>query len=169
MTSDVSLEAVSMMAMPEATAGNGLAAVHGRRRAGTPASSGAPLAPGATSGRAGAVVPVDRRAVGHFVMTHEHGFHARPAALFVRTAQRFQSDIVLSKGEDAVNGKSILGVLSLCVAAGDEVVVIADGPDAAAAIKSLGALFRSGFGDVQAVAVAAVSEMKTAAGVWSAF
>ena len=65
------------------------------------------------------------------------GLHARPAAQFVRTASRFQSEIVLDIGDRTANAKSLVGILGLTIRPGAEVSLTADGPDADAAIAAL--------------------------------
>ena len=65
------------------------------------------------------------------------GLHARPAAQFVRTASRFQSDIVLDTGEKSANAKSLVGILGLTIRPGAHVSLTADGPDADAALAAL--------------------------------
>lgn len=80
------------------------------------------------------------------VLANDAGLHARPAALFVQTANRFQSGIhVRCKGKLA-NAKSILSLLSLAAKQGDEVVILAEGPDADSAVSTLVELVRSGLG-----------------------
>lgn len=80
---------------------------------------------------------------------HEVGLHARPAALFVQTAQRFASSISIRNltRPDAppVDAKSILGILTLGVARGHEVLMTADGADEAQAIDNLVALVDGNF------------------------
>lgn len=66
-----------------------------------------------------------------------HGLHARPAKLFVEAAQATEAEVTLVKGEKSVNAGSILGVMSLGVDKGDEVVLTAEGDDAEAALDSL--------------------------------
>jgi phosphotransferase system HPr (HPr) family protein len=65
------------------------------------------------------------------------GLHARPAAQFVRTASRFQSQIVLDTGDKTANAKSLVGILGLTIRPGAEVSLTADGPDADDAIAAL--------------------------------
>ncbi|MCK4245291.1 MAG: HPr family phosphocarrier protein [Candidatus Omnitrophica bacterium] len=72
-----------------------------------------------------------------FTIGNELGFHARPAALFVKTANSFQSEILVKKGAEEVNGKSIINLLTLAAAKGDKILVTACGEDAAEAIKNL--------------------------------
>jgi catabolite repression HPr-like protein len=66
-----------------------------------------------------------------------HGLHARPAANFVRLASSFTSEIKIVKNEKTANGKSIMGIMSMAVAKGEEITLIADGPDEAEAIAAL--------------------------------
>ncbi len=70
------------------------------------------------------------RVVRQTLIVHPQGMHARPAALFVQLAKKFQSQITIAKGRQHVDGKSIMGLLTLALEAGSEVKVIADGPDA---------------------------------------
>lgn len=70
------------------------------------------------------------------------GLHARPASTFVAEAQKFESEIQLEKDGSAINAKSIIGILGLGVASGDEIGIIADGADEDAAIDALTRLVR---------------------------
>lgn len=74
----------------------------------------------------------------------EVGLHARPAAAFVKEASRFTSDIKVRLGDREASAKSILDVLTLDAGHGAEVVLVADGPDAAEALEALGTLIESG-------------------------
>lgn len=65
------------------------------------------------------------------------GLQARPAAQFVQTATRFSSDVFLEKNEKRINGKSIMGLMSLAIAAGENVRLIVSGQDQEAAMKEL--------------------------------
>lgn len=65
------------------------------------------------------------------------GLQARQAALFVQEANRFNADIFLKKDNRQVNAKSIMGVMSLAIAKGTEVLLVADGIDEEQAISSL--------------------------------
>jgi phosphocarrier protein len=78
---------------------------------------------------------------------NELGLHARPAAQFVRLASGFRSEIWLVRGEQAVNAKSIMGVMMLAAEHGATVLVRADGPDEAEAVAALVALVERGFGE----------------------
>jgi phosphotransferase system HPr (HPr) family protein len=81
------------------------------------------------------------RAQIELTVENEHGLHARPAALFVRTAGRFGSSITLRNlskgGARAVNAKSIMEVLTAGVDGGSRIELSADGDDAQEAIEAL--------------------------------
>ena len=68
---------------------------------------------------------------------NRQGLHARPAALFVRVANRFKSDVRVRKGRQEVDGKSIMGVLTLAAERGATIVVTVQGPDAKEALHAL--------------------------------
>jgi phosphocarrier protein HPr len=81
---------------------------------------------------------------------HKIGLHARPAALFVKTASGFSSRIMvenLTKGTAAVSAKSILSVLLVAVQMDDRVCITADGNDEEAAVTALCDLIYSNFGE----------------------
>jgi len=71
------------------------------------------------------------------VIKSAQGLHARPAALFVQLANKFDCEIILRKGNDAVNGKSIMGVLMLAAERGSTLKVSAEGDDAEKAVQEL--------------------------------
>ncbi len=75
------------------------------------------------------------------------GIHARPAAQFVRVASRFQADVSVEKDDEAVDGKSIMGLMMLAVGWGAEITVTADGADEAAALEALEELINNKFGE----------------------
>ncbi|MEM7008023.1 MAG: HPr family phosphocarrier protein [Thermodesulfobacteriota bacterium] len=75
------------------------------------------------------------------------GLHARAAAVFVKTSSKYNSDIKIMKDGYKVNGKSILGVLSLAAIKGSEIQVVTSGTDADKAIKGIQELIDSGFGE----------------------
>ncbi len=77
---------------------------------------------------------------------NELGLHARPAAEFVKLASRFESEIRLAKDGEAVNGKSIMGVMTLAAECGAELTLRADGSDAQAAVAALEELVANEFG-----------------------
>jgi phosphocarrier protein HPr len=84
-------------------------------------------------------------------ISHPAGLHLRPAALFVRTANRFTSQITLTNlgrdGSNAVDAKSMLGVMQAAVSQGHQVRVRANGADAADAVAALAALVESNFAE----------------------
>ena len=65
------------------------------------------------------------------------GLQARQAALFVQEANHFQSDVYLEKNERRVNAKSIMGVMSLAIAKGTDILLLAEGNDEKQALESL--------------------------------
>ncbi|MDM5315215.1 HPr family phosphocarrier protein [Fictibacillus sp. b24] len=67
------------------------------------------------------------------------GLQARPAALFVQEANRYTSDVFVEKEGKKVNAKSIMGIMSLAVGSGAELVLAVDGPDENEAIEALSA------------------------------
>ena len=75
------------------------------------------------------------------------GLHARAAAVFVKTSSKYSSDVRLIKDGYEVNGKSILGVLSLAAIKGSEIQVVTSGSDAEKALKGIQELIESGFGE----------------------
>ena len=73
------------------------------------------------------------------------GVHARPAAMFVKIATRYDSDIFVEKDGEVVNGKSIMGMMMLAAGPGSKLQVRASGPDAAQALNELDALLKRKF------------------------
>jgi len=78
---------------------------------------------------------------------NELGLHARPAQLFVQTADKFDSEIILSKDGLEVNGKSIMGVMMLAAGQGSTLVIRAEGSDEREAVSDLVALIEGKFGE----------------------
>lgn len=68
---------------------------------------------------------------------NKQGLHARPAALFVQVANKFDSRITVRKGKEEVNGKSIMGILMLGAEKGSQIIIEVDGPDADKALLEL--------------------------------
>jgi phosphocarrier protein len=87
---------------------------------------------------------VTRREV---TITNRLGLHARAAARFVHTANRFRSHVTLSRDGRTMDGKSILGILLLAAARGASLIVAAEGEDEQAAVEALSALIAGGFGE----------------------
>lgn len=73
------------------------------------------------------------------------GMHARPAALLVKTASAFKAHVFIEKDGERVNGKSIMGVITLGATYQSQLKVIADGPDEQAALDALERLFENRF------------------------
>jgi phosphotransferase system HPr (HPr) family protein len=81
-------------------------------------------------------------------VANRQGVHARPAQLFVHVANGFASEISVRVGASAeVDGKSILGMLTLAAVHGSELTIRARGRDAADAVGALEGLVRAGFGE----------------------
>lgn len=77
------------------------------------------------------------------------GLHARAAARFVHRANGFRSRIVVVKEQATVDGKSILGLLTLAASCGTRLVLRGDGPDADEAIAALASLVAERFGEAE--------------------
>jgi len=76
---------------------------------------------------------------------NKFGIHARPAALIVKTALRFNSEITIINGEMEVSGKSIMGLLTIEGYCGSTLTVMAEGNDATDALDAIEALFKNKF------------------------
>lgn len=77
------------------------------------------------------------------------GLHARAAAKLVHTAARYKSDIKIRKGDEEVDGKSILGILLLAAGRGSTVKVKANGPDERDALEAVEKLIDAKFDEVE--------------------
>ena len=73
------------------------------------------------------------------------GVHARPAAMFVKVANKFESEITVEKDGEEVNGKSIMGLMMLAAGHGAKLIITAEGRDAETAVSDLEALFQRKF------------------------
>jgi phosphocarrier protein len=73
------------------------------------------------------------------------GMHARPAALLVKTASSFASQVYIEKDSERVNGKSIMGVITLGATFNTLLKIIAEGPDEAEAVDAIQKLFDNRF------------------------
>jgi phosphocarrier protein HPr len=80
-------------------------------------------------------------------ITNPVGLHARPASLFVQTAKKFNSTIIVRHGARQANAKSIVQVLTLAVKHGSQVTLEADGDDSDQALQALLTLIESNFGE----------------------
>jgi phosphotransferase system HPr (HPr) family protein len=74
---------------------------------------------------------------------NKQGLHARPAALFVQIANKFNSAITITKGRHKVNGKSIMGIMMLEAGCGSKVTMVVNGDDAEKAVGELEVLLLS--------------------------
>lgn len=74
---------------------------------------------------------------------NKQGLHARPAALFVQIANKYDSSIKVLKDEQVVNGKSIMGILMLAAEKDSEVLLVAEGADSEEAVSELEFLLNS--------------------------
>ncbi|WP_018948978.1 HPr family phosphocarrier protein [Thioalkalivibrio sp. ALMg11] len=75
------------------------------------------------------------------------GMHARAAAKFVSLASQFAADVSVSRNQQEVNGKSIMGVMMLAAAQGSEITIEAEGKDAPEALDALTELVADRFGE----------------------
>jgi phosphocarrier protein len=82
-----------------------------------------------------------------FLIVNSLGLHARAAAQLVQAANRYAASVSVEKDGIQVNGKSIMGVLTLAAAKGTEIMVRCEGDDAEAAMASLAAMIENGFGE----------------------
>lgn len=80
-----------------------------------------------------------------FLVCNKLGIHARPAAMFVKTANRFHCDIFVEKDGETVNGKSIMGLMMLAAGPGSKLTVRAEGQDAPQALAELETLVKRKF------------------------
>lgn len=80
-------------------------------------------------------------------IVNEAGLHARPAAALVKTAGKFKADFFIHMYGYRVNGKSILGVMTLAAEQGAELELELDGPDEEEALKAITDLIANGFGE----------------------
>ncbi len=76
---------------------------------------------------------------------NEAGLHARPSSVLVKTASKFKSDFYIRMYGYKVNGKSILGVMTLAAESGAEMELILEGPDEKEAAETLSELFEKKF------------------------
>lgn len=73
------------------------------------------------------------------------GIHARPAALIVQTASKFESTVMLRKDDEEINAKSIMGIITLGAGYNTSLMVAADGSDEADAVEEISRLFENKF------------------------
>lgn len=76
------------------------------------------------------------------------GLHTRPAAAIVKIASKYKSDFFLIKDDMEVNGKSIIGVMTMAAEKGSKITLQFEGPDENEVAKELKELFENGFGEL---------------------
>ncbi len=81
-------------------------------------------------------------------VTNQAGIHTRPASMIVRTAAKFKADFFIHKDGYEINGKSIIGVMTLAAEQGSTLTLVLEGDDENEAADALEKLFASGFGEV---------------------
>jgi len=81
------------------------------------------------------------------IIQNRYGLHARPAALFVEIASKYDADVTLIKDGVEVNGKSIMGLLILAAEKGNEIILRSNGKDEADLIQALVALLEGKFNE----------------------
>ena len=79
------------------------------------------------------------------IISNRAGIHARPAAVLVQTAKDFSSNIYFEKGNNRINAKSIMGILTLAAGYQTELKIIAEGEDEKQAVEAIVHLFESKF------------------------
>ena len=79
------------------------------------------------------------------VVSNKLGIHARPAAMFVKIANKFRCDVYVEKDDERVNGKSIMGLMMLAAGPGSRLMIYAEGEDAARVVVELEALLKRKF------------------------
>lgn len=82
-------------------------------------------------------------------VTNRAGLHTRPASMIVRTAARFESEFFIQKDGYEINGKSIIGVMTLAAEQGARLRLIFEGDDEEEAAAAIIRLFEEGFGEVR--------------------
>ena len=87
----------------------------------------------------------DTKVTKELVVANKLGIHARPAAMFVKTANLFDCDIFVEKDGEKVNGKSIMGLMMLAAGPGSKLMLSAEGSDAARAVVELELLVKRKF------------------------
>jgi phosphocarrier protein HPr len=81
------------------------------------------------------------------LIVNQRGLHARASAKFVKLAAQFESEITVIKGDESVNGRSIMALMTLGAGPGSTILVEADGADAREALAALNTLINEKFGE----------------------
>jgi phosphocarrier protein HPr len=95
--------------------------------------------------RAGMSSPRKSDITRDLVVSNKLGIHARPAAMFVKIASKFECDIFVEKDGERVNGKSIMGLMMLAAGPGSKLKLVASGSDAPQAVSEIEALLKRKF------------------------
>jgi phosphocarrier protein len=80
-------------------------------------------------------------------VSNKMGLHARPAAMLVQTANKYQSSVKIIKDDFGIDAKSIMGIMALAAGQGSQLKFIADGPDENEVLTELESLFKSNFSE----------------------
>ncbi len=91
---------------------------------------------------------MDGSATRSVIVVNPQGFHARPAHLFVKLAGSFPCQVEIIKGNEVINGKSILDLLTLGAGNGTTLTLRASGDGASEAVEALAQLIEGGFGEM---------------------
>ena len=89
----------------------------------------------------------DMKVTKELVVINKLGIHARPAAMFVKIANRFLCDVFVEKDGERVNGKSIMGLMMLAAGFGSKITILAEGNDASHAVNAIESLIERKFGE----------------------
>jgi phosphocarrier protein FPr len=101
------------------------------------------------------------------VISNPSGLHARPAAVLASRAKPFTADVRLRRGESEVNARSVVAIMGLEIARGDRIEIVASGPDADEAVRTLSRLVLDGLGEEATSAPGATGAAPVAAAVGS--
>jgi phosphocarrier protein HPr len=93
----------------------------------------------------GAKKPGGKHLRRQFIVLNKLGIHARPAALFVKTANRFTCSVMVTKDGEQVNGKSIMGLMMLAAGPGSTLEIACEGDDCHEALAEIEALIKRKF------------------------
>jgi phosphocarrier protein len=87
------------------------------------------------------------RRLARVTIINKRGLHARASAKLVEAAARFKSTITVTKDDQAVDARSIMGLMMLAASTGSEIDIVVEGPDADAALTAIVALVEAKFGE----------------------
>lgn len=90
-------------------------------------------------------VPESAPCLAELTIRNRKGLHARASALFVKCAERFNAEVLVTRSGETVGGTSIMGLMMLAAGQGSTIVVETRGPEADAALRALTALVEAGF------------------------